>query len=763
RPTKAIAMCMTGWRPAARCIGLSLALMLVEPISLSAAPDGDAALARAQALIAAGDLRAALTLLDNAETLAPTATTAMQVDRDLMRVDLLRRLGKLTRAEQALSQLQEEHAGKEETGAAFMAQLRRQRALLHFRRGAVHSAENEIQSALQLEDQLTADVQASLLNDLAVIRQRAGDPADAIAQFSEAARRVGGGEDELVYRLNAARAMLEDGRVEASIAQARQISQMLEQLSPGETVRHRIALAQLYREAVNTFGADAGLRLAALQLLQGAAGNTAVSQRSRSLVDGHIAELYSDDRQFNAAVMFARSALSRAARAGAGDLEYRWEWVLARAFTALDDADAAIAAYGRAIASLRDLRSNLELFDRDTLDDVIKPLYYAYANLMLRRSAELPGGAEKQEQLGAVREALEELKQAEVQDYFREQCVGEEKVALDQLAVDTVVLYPVMLKDRLELLLSTESGIQQIAVAVERDTLVEMIRDFRLNIEANNGTDDYLRQAQQLYRWLIAPLETALARQQIDTVVFVPDGPLRTIPLAALHDGKSFLIERFAVATAPGLTLIEPMPLTSRSYPTLAAGISQSVQGFPALPGVDRELASLRGRFDATVIDNRAFTRARAQEELRSGDYSIVHFATHGQFGDSYETSFLLTYDSKLLINELGNSIQSGTSTREPLELLVLSACETAAGDDRAALGLAGVALKAGARSALATLWEVDDQSTLRLIEEFYASLPLEGSSRARSLQRAQMTLIRSSSSSQPSHWAPFLLIGNWV
>lgn len=744
-------------------IHLALALLLMVKACHAVAVENPDALRAVQELSTRGDLRGALTLLENMDAPLSRESTAVQIDARLMHVDLLRRIGKLVQANNALSALRAQLDALPDTDTALVAELHRQSALLHSRTGSLHEAQREMRAALALTDQLSPGLGASLRNDAGIIRQQAGDPAGAIAEFTEAARQSIGQDEAITYEINAARAMLEDGRLEDSLDSARRLARRLDTAPVSSTLRHRIALAALYRHAVNRFGADMKYRLSALELLQGADAEALTNYRYQSLLNGHMAELYADDRQFDVAQAFARDALSAAAKESAQDLEYRWEWILARAFRELGESAPALAAYARAIGSLENLRASLETFDPATLDDIIKPLYYEYADLLLRQSADEEAGARKQDLLSDARATLEALKLAEVQDYFREQCVGDEKVLLDQLAANTVVLYPVLLEDRLELLLTTDAGIEQIAVPVERARLVDLVRDFRLNIEENAGTDDYLRQAQQLYDLLLRPLEPELARHRVETLVFVPDGPLRTIPLAALHDGEVFLIERYAVATTPGLTLIEPRPFVGRSYSTLAGGISESVQGFPALPGVQRELSALAGMLDAEVLENRDFTRARVESELQSGNYSIVHLATHGQFRGSYDDSFLLTYDDRLMINDLGRSIQSRAVNREPLELLVLSACETAAGDDRAALGLAGIALKSGARSALATLWEVDDQSATEIVQEFYNSLSQGTHSRARSLQRAQLQLIHSGSNPHPSHWAPFLLIGNWL
>ncbi|MEQ9465231.1 MAG: CHAT domain-containing protein [Haliea sp.] len=758
---------MNHWLSAVRRGAGRLALCLCLCLALAASTVASAAyedtLRRAETLAAGGDLNKALALLEETAATASAGITGTEVEGALLRIDLLRRLGKLSQAMSALTAMEARLAGRQGTGPAETAQLYHQRALLQLQTGDLESAETSILSALALESRLPPELQASMLNDAAVIRLRRGDSSGAIAQFLTAARRVAGGAAEASYRINAARAMLDDGQLGSALDEAERVSQLLPQSAAPSTAPLRIALAALYRDAVNGWGADATYRLAALELLQEAADDASVSRRNLSLGKGNIAQLYADDRQHDVALLYARAALNDAAQANAQDLEYRWEWILARAFAEMGESDSALAAYGRAIVSLRKLRSSLESYDPDTLEEIIKPLYYEYADALLGQTAGLENSAQKQDLLSDTRAALEELKLAEVQDYFGEQCLADEKVLLDQLAVNTVVLYPVMLENRLELLLTTESGIQQISVAVDRDALVALIRDFRLNIEVNTGTGDYLQQAQGLYDLLIRPLEPELQRQRIDTLVVVPDGPLRTIPLAALHDGEAFLIERYAVATTPGLTLIDPQPFAGRSYATLVGGLSESVQGFPALPGVNRELMALEGLFGARVLKNESFTLASVESELQSGNYSVVHFATHGQFADSYDNSFLLTYDDRLQINDLGRNIQARTGTSEPLELLVLSACETAAGDDRAALGLAGVALKAGARSALATLWEVDDESTVEIIREFYASLAAGRESKARSLQLAQLQLIRSGRHPHPSQWAPFLLIGNWL
>ncbi len=167
--------------------------------------------------------------------------------------------------------------------------------------------------------------------------------------------------------------------------------------------------------------------------------------------------------------------------------------------------------------------------------------------------------------------------------------------------------------------------------------------------------------------------------------------------------------------------------------------------------------------YPGTVLENKAFVKERVQSELRDTEYSIVHLATHGEFVREAGESFVLTYDGRLDMDDLEYAMSMTTFREQPIELLTLSACQTAAGDDRAALGLAGIAVKAGARSALATLWFINDQASAVLVSEFYAQLQDPSLSKVKALQQAQLKLVRDSRYEHPIYWSPFLLIGNWL
>ena len=334
---------------------------------------------------------------------------------------------------------------------------------------------------------------------------------------------------------------------------------------------------------------------------------------------------------------------------------------------------------------------------------------------------------------------------------------------LDTVSPTAAVVYPILLPDRTELLVTLPSGLRRFTVPVGEPALTQEVRQLRRMLERRT-TRQYLRPAQQLYDWLVRPLEAELAAAKIDSLVFVPDGALRTIPMGALHDGRRFLVEKYALAITPGLKLTDPRPLDRKNPRMLAVGVTESVHGFPPLPEVEAELVALREVFKGgTTLLNAKFSLANIERELKTGAYTMVHVASHGEFGGDVDKTFLLAYDGKLTIDRLDQLIGLFKYRDEPLELLTLSACDTAAGDDRAALGLAGVAVKAGARSAVATLWSVNDEASAELIADFYRELKGPTVSRAMALQRAQLKVLKDPRYQHPGFWSPFLLINNWL
>ncbi len=488
--------------------------------------------------------------------------------------------------------------------------------------------------------------------------------------------------------------------------------------------------------------------------------------RATSYALGYLGQIYEDERRNAEALDLTRRAAFAAQEIQAPESLYLWQWQTGRLLKAQGDVAGAIAAYRQAVHTLQFIRQDLSLAFRSSpvaFREAVGAVYLELADLLLQYSTGRPN--QEQAYLHEAQETVELLKAAELQDYFQDECVSalQARIArIDRPPSGTAVIYPILLPDRTELLLSLSGGIKRFALPVGAERLTQEVRLFRRLLEKRT-TREFLPHAQRLYQWLIGPMKAELTRQQIHTLVMVPAGALRTIPMAALHDGKRFLISLYALATTPGLTLTDLRPFKREEVQVLLNGLTEPVQGFSALPYVSVELEAIQQFYGGKLLENREFLIPRVKKELAQTPYSIVHFASHGQFSADPRKTFVLAFDRKLSMDRLEQFMGLSQFRDQPVELLTLSACQTAAGDDRAALGLAGVAVKAGARSALATLWLINDQATALLIGDFYRQLKEPSVSKARALQRAQLTLLNDQRYWHPGYWSPFLLIGNWL
>ncbi len=493
--------------------------------------------------------------------------------------------------------------------------------------------------------------------------------------------------------------------------------------------------------------------------------------RLRSLVYGQQANDRLDQRDLAGAERLTRQALFFAAQERADDLAYRWHWQLGRVYREQLNSSAAVAELEAALRSLGPVRPELRNGYRDSMEffsSEVKPVYLDLVDALLHLADAARAEPQQQEMLGKALDTVERLKSAELQDYFRDECVVAQEAQatpVDRIAHDAAVLYPIVLPDRLELLVRVNGRfhrrtvrIDQAAVADNAVRLRELIQD--------RDSERFLPYAQRLYRWLVAPVRAELDAASIRTVVVVPDGALRLIPFSVLHDGTRYLIADYAVVVTPSLTLTAPQPLGASRLQALLAGVSHSVQGFAPLPNVSAELATIQSQIESKVLVNDDYTTTKVAAALTRGDYGIVHMATHSVVGETPADSFLLTYDGRLTMTDLEQLLRAGQFRKQPVELLTLSACETAIGDERAALGLAGIAVRSGARSALATLWRVSDPAAASLMNRFYQQLSARGASpvtKASALQAAQRSLLADPATEHPVHWAAFVLIGNWL
>jgi len=486
---------------------------------------------------------------------------------------------------------------------------------------------------------------------------------------------------------------------------------------------------------------------------------------------GYMAQLYELDGQLQNALNLTLRAAFTAQEAQMPEALYRWEWQTGRILRKQGQVESAVAAYRRAVQTLQPIRNDVSAgygnaTSRLSFRESEGPLFYELADLLLLQAKAAENSNNEQALLLEARDTVESLKTVELEDYLCDECVDVQRVKTRMVeAVDTnsAVIYLIPLPDRTEALVGLTSGLKRFTLEGGADELTAEVREFRRNLETRT-TYAYLAQAQSLYDRLIRPMLGLLKEHQVNTLVIVSDGALRTIPFAALHDGKRFLVQDFAVAVVPGLSLVEPKPLARAHSRLLLNGLSKPVQGFAALTYVPGELHSIDQSYASETLLNENFTLEELQQKLADEQFSIVHIASHGQFDRDVHKTFVLTYDKKLTLNDLEVLIRPSQYRGRPVELLVLSACQTASGDDRAALGLAGVAIKAGARSALASLWFVNDQSTSALITEFYNQLrQLPPVSKAQALRAAQIKLLSDRRYRHPCYWSPYLIIGNWL
>jgi CHAT domain-containing protein len=616
---------------------------------------------------------------------------------------------------------------------------------------------------------------AAIYNDLGIAHVAQQHDTDALAAFITSAQWAEEANDRPLTvraRINSARTALmlkQSGNARTWLDQALDALKNFEPSHDKAMNLIQVGLGyQQLRASMPAMDAPLLLRAAGTLLEATTVAEQVLDVRTRSYAEGYLGHLYEIEYRYDESLQLTRQAVFSAQSANAPESLFRWQWQLGRLLAATGKLDEAIASYDHAVTTLRPLRMEVaSAWGSDSFagEDSVRALFFELADLLLHRASLTDDSKVAERYLHLARDAIETYKAAELRDYFQDDCVDTLQARitkLDRLAAGTAVVYPIVFADRLELLVSLPNGLKRLSIPISSATLTQEVRAFRKTVEKRT-TREYLPHAQQLYAWLIRPLEPDLISFQINTLVFIPDGPLRTVPMAALHDGKQFLIEKFALASTPGLNLTDPKPIDRNKVQLLSSGLTRAVQGFPSLPFVEEEVNAIRTLYQGDQLLNADFSTPRLEQQLKDHPYGILHIATHGWFASDTTQSYLLTYNGKLTIDELDRLIGLFRYRKDPLELLTLSACQTGIGDDRSALGLAGVAIKAGARSALATLWFINDEASATLVSEFYRQLRNPKLSKAQALRQAQQNLLADRVYEHPAYWAPFLLLNNWL
>ncbi|WP_347276192.1 CHAT domain-containing protein [Coleofasciculus sp. FACHB-542] len=576
----------------------------------------------------------------------------------------------------------------------------------------------------------------------------------------------------LEVQLNRLSLLVETGQPAAAQALLPQIQSQLESILPSRAaVYSRVNLARTLIKLGNREERSQMVNSQEIaQILAKAVEQARMLKDSRaeSYALGQLGYLYEQTQQWKPAEELTRQALAIAQEINAFSIVARWEGQLGKLLKQQGDIPNAIAAYTKAVNTLQSLRSDLIALNPDvqlSFRENVEPIYRELVELLLEFNP-------SQTNIKQAREVIEALHLAELDNFFREACLDVQPQQIDQLDPQAAVIYPIILSNRLEVILSLPGKpLSHYSTRLVKNDIEETLEQLLESLNPFFSTEARLRLSQQVYRWLIQPVETELTKSNIATLVFVLDGSLRSLPMAALYDGKQYLIEKYNIVVAPGLQLVTPRVgsaslsqlLAQKRNKILAGGITEARQGFPALPGVGAEVSQIASEVPSKVFINEDFTELNLQNYLNKNSFTVVHLATHGQFSSSSDSTFILTWNGRINVKEFENLLRSrDPGTFNPIELLVLSACQTATGDKRAVLGLAGVAVRSGARSTLATLWSVQDESTAKLMGEFYQQL-LQGESKVKALRQAQIALLKQPKYAHPFYWSSFILVGSWL
>ena len=514
---------------------------------------------------------------------------------------------------------------------------------------------------------------------------------------------------------------------------------------------------------------DYSARLLSLAILQ---AQTIGDSRAESYALGYLGELYEKTQQLSEAQKLTEKALVLAQSSNASDIAYRWQWQLGRLFKKQNQIDKAVSSYSEAVNTLSSIRNDLVASNVNiqfSFRETVEPVYRELVGLLLQptvNSKSIKQTAKvTQSNLKKAREVIESLQLAELDNYFREACLTNSPTEIDKIDPQAAVIYPIILPDRLEVVLSLPNQtLRHYTSNIPQSQLETIVQKMRRSLRRTSLKKERVAIAKKMYNLLIKPAEVELQSNGVKTLAFVLDGSMKNLPMAALYDGQQYLIEKYNLALTPGLQLFATQPLENKNLKVLLGGLSESRQGFMPLPGVETEINQIKSEISSQILLNQTFTTKALEKRIGNKPFPVVHLATHGQFSSSAKNTFVLTWDNRIGVKQLGELLQKReTYSKNPIELLVLSACQTAQGDKRAALGLAGVAVRSGARSTLASLWAVDDQSTSAFMVEFYKQLATNNISKAEALRKAQISLIKERGFKHPFYWAAFVLVGNWL
>ncbi|MFB2937869.1 CHAT domain-containing protein [Aerosakkonemataceae cyanobacterium BLCC-F154] len=741
------------WQEAKDAITQSLTLLKSpsQPIILAQALN-----TQGNILLATGQTEAALNSWIQAEKAYSQAGDETGVlGTKINQAQALQALGLYRRAKESLEELNTKLQNLPDTALKAMG-LRSLGVALQVV-GDLAKSQEVLNQSLAVSQKLNSDAEtSSTLLSLANTLRALQKPEEALLNYQKAAEKSPNPLVKLEARINQLSLLVETKKTELAETLLPEIKSEIDKIPPNrESIYAQVNFANTLIKMGHNPQAIAEVLVTAIK-------NSRQLQdlRAESYALGQLGNLYQQTQQLSEAQSLTKQALVISQQLNAAYITAKLQSQMGAILNRKGDVGGAISAYTEAVNTLKSLRSDLVAINPDvqfSFQESVEPVYRQLVSLLLKSNPD-------QNKLKQAREVIESLQRAELDNFFREACLDAQPQQIDQFDPQAAVIYPIILPDRLEIIFS-QSGkpLRQYTTNLPQTEVEKTFLQFLESLNPFFSSEQRLEVSQRIYDWLIRPIETELVANEVKTLVFVQDGLLRNLPMSALYDGKSYLLEKYNVAVAPGLSLVAPKALAQQQIKVLTGGITESRQGFSALPGVEIEINKIAKGVPSKVFLNEEFTQSNLQNQIQETAFPIVHLATHGQFSSNPEETFILTWDNKVKVKEFENLLRfREQGNRSAIELLVLSACQTATGDKRAALGLAGVAVRSSARSTLATLWSVKDESTAELMTEFYQLLS-QGMSKSEALRKAQLKLLKQPKYEHPFYWASFILVGNWL
>lgn len=797
------------WDQAETAIITSLSLLTSAPPLLQA----QVLNAQSHLQLATGNAEAALETWKTAEMLyAQAEDTVGILGSQINQIQALRSLGLSRRAEQQINAieqnlLQQPDSSLKLTGLQSLGTIRRQNNQLQRSQELLTQA---VQLAQQLRlSELESQVQLNLGNTFRTLASRTEELGDdtengstaeaarqaALTHYQQAAAITHSPVTRVQAQSNHLSLLVETSQWQAAQTLWAEIEQLIPQLPVSRaTVYAEVNLATSWMQAANT----SNLSLPQIEPALSRAIEQADSLndlRAKSYALGTLGQWQETQQRWAESQTTTEQALQLAQTINAADLLYQWQWQMGRILCGGVEScsqsaqrQEAIAYYTQAIQVLNQLRGDLVALNPDiqfSFRDRVEPVYRQLVDLLLQPTAVTVAEAGiSQANLQQARSVIEALQLAELDNFFRDACAKPISADIDNLDPTAATVYPIILPDRLEVIIKLPGSdqLQHVSQSGLTDTQVnQAIAEFQSALKRRSTSPRQFRQtAKQLYDWLLQPFAADLdwngdrAQSSVKTLVFVMDGALRNVPPASLSDGDRFLVERYAVAIAPSLQLVDPHPFSREQLNVLIAGASNAPsfqqEGLGPIDYVETELAGIQQQIPQSAkLEGQAFLRDNIQTQLQTAPFNVVHIATHGQFSSNPDQTFILDWKQRIGIQDLDSLLRvqdASADSQSEIELLILSACETAAGDNRAALGLAGIAIRAGARSTIATLFQINDASTTEFMLRFYQQLTNPQLTKAEALRNTQLAFLQEydgTDYNRPYHWAPFILVGNWL